>query len=74
VWYNTVPADAGDAVAFVEVWLSGFEEFFLLGDILDQNFRPASGKQVFFVRVEFYRTNWSISVNLSCTDTSAAHL
>jgi len=53
MWYDTVPADASNAVAFMEVGLSGFEEFFLLGDILDQNFRATSGKQVFFVGVEF---------------------
>jgi len=53
VWHDTVPTDAGDAMAFVKVWFSGLEEFFLLGDILDQNFRPSSSKQIFFVRVEF---------------------
>jgi len=71
--YDTVPADASDAMAFVEVGLSGFEEFFLLGDILNQNFRATSGKQIFFVWVEFNRTYRS-SMNLSRADATTAHL
>jgi len=73
VRYDTVPADASNAVAIMKVGLSGFEEFFLLGDILDQNFRATSGKQVFFVGIEFNRADRSTSVNLSRTDTTTAN-
>jgi hypothetical protein len=49
VWHDTVPTDAGDAMAFVKVWFFGLEEFFLLANILDQNFTPSSSKQFFLL-------------------------